>query len=204
VRITAEAKAQTGQAIRDAARRLFAERGLDGTSTRDLAKASDIAAGTLFNYFPSKEALALTLVAEAIQGAGSGSQDGAAASQASNLEADLFDLLIAATHALAPMRSYLGQVLEMGLSPLSAGALSPEAQRIRMGHLEGVVAVLTRHGLSSAATPPTMHLYWALFLAILSFWAADASPTQEDTRALIDQTVRMFTGSLAGRTEGLP
>jgi AcrR family transcriptional regulator len=48
---------ETDRDIRSAARKLFARRGLEGTSTRQIAKAAGIAVGTLFNYFPSKEAL---------------------------------------------------------------------------------------------------------------------------------------------------
>ncbi len=192
MRITAQAKAETEQAIRAAAKRLFAERGLDRTSTRDLAAASQIASGTLFNYFPSKEALALALVADALEA----SRGQSALRPGAAVDEDLFSIIASALRALEPMRGYMGQVLESGLSPLAAGSLSPEALRIRIGHLEEVVAALGRHGLAPGATPAAMHLYWALFLAVLSFWAADASPTQEDTRALIDQTVRMFTASL--------
>lgn len=40
--------------IERAARRLFAERGYDKTTTRAIAEAAEIGAGTLFTYFPEK------------------------------------------------------------------------------------------------------------------------------------------------------
>jgi AcrR family transcriptional regulator len=43
--------------IRDAARRLFASRGFERTTTREIADAAGIASGTLFLYAPSKEDL---------------------------------------------------------------------------------------------------------------------------------------------------
>jgi AcrR family transcriptional regulator len=43
--------------IRAAARRLFASRGFERTTTREIADAAGIAAGTLFLYAPSKEDL---------------------------------------------------------------------------------------------------------------------------------------------------
>ena len=45
----------TRQRILDAALRLFADRGYDGTTTKDLATAAHVAEGTLFRHFPSKK-----------------------------------------------------------------------------------------------------------------------------------------------------
>jgi len=47
----------TRQRILDAALRLFADRGYDGTTTKDLATAANIAEGTLFRHFPSKKTI---------------------------------------------------------------------------------------------------------------------------------------------------
>jgi AcrR family transcriptional regulator len=43
--------------IRDAAIRLFAERGIDGTTVRDIAQAAGVSPGLLRHHFGSKEAL---------------------------------------------------------------------------------------------------------------------------------------------------
>jgi AcrR family transcriptional regulator len=43
--------------IRDAALRLFAERGIDGATIRDIAKAAGVSAGLVRHHFGSKEAL---------------------------------------------------------------------------------------------------------------------------------------------------
>jgi len=47
--------------ILDAALRCFVERGFHGTSMPDIAERAGIAAGTIYHYFPSKEALVNTL-----------------------------------------------------------------------------------------------------------------------------------------------
>jgi TetR/AcrR family fatty acid metabolism transcriptional regulator len=49
--------------ILDAAARLFAERGFHRATTRDIAEAADVSEGTLYNYFESKDALLLAILA---------------------------------------------------------------------------------------------------------------------------------------------
>lgn len=50
-------KAQTRQAIFEAARRLFEERGFEAVTVAEVARAADVSEVTVFNYFPSKEDL---------------------------------------------------------------------------------------------------------------------------------------------------
>jgi AcrR family transcriptional regulator len=50
-------KAQTRQAIAEAARRLFGERGFEAVTVAEVARAADVSEGTVFNYFPAKEDL---------------------------------------------------------------------------------------------------------------------------------------------------
>ncbi|MBW4601664.1 MAG: TetR/AcrR family transcriptional regulator [Calothrix sp. FI2-JRJ7] len=58
-------EAQTRDRILQAAQRLFAAQGFDGTTTRDLAQAAGVAEGTLFRHFSNKKAI---LVEVATQG----------------------------------------------------------------------------------------------------------------------------------------
>ncbi|MBC6430083.1 TetR/AcrR family transcriptional regulator [Nostoc sp. HG1] len=50
-------EAQTRTRILQAAQRLFAAQGFDGTTTRDLAQAASVAEGTLFRHFANKKAI---------------------------------------------------------------------------------------------------------------------------------------------------
>lgn len=50
-------KLATRQKLGEVAFRLFAERGFDAVSVREIAEAADVSVTTLFNYFPSKESL---------------------------------------------------------------------------------------------------------------------------------------------------
>ncbi|MBJ6761801.1 TetR family transcriptional regulator [Myxococcaceae bacterium JPH2] len=50
-------KRATRAAIQRAALQLFTQQGYDQTTTEEIARAADVSLGTLFNYFPNKEAL---------------------------------------------------------------------------------------------------------------------------------------------------
>jgi AcrR family transcriptional regulator len=54
-------------AILDAARRLFWKNGYPGTSIPQIAKEAELAPGTIYLYFPSKEALYVELLMEGYQ-----------------------------------------------------------------------------------------------------------------------------------------
>src|SRR6478609_2478600 len=50
-------KLATRQLIAETARRLFAERGFDGVTVAEIARAAEVSEKTVFNYFPTKEDL---------------------------------------------------------------------------------------------------------------------------------------------------
>lgn len=50
-------KEETHNRIIDAALELFHQQGLDATTMEQIAEAADVAKGTLYNYFPAKEAI---------------------------------------------------------------------------------------------------------------------------------------------------
>src|SRR3954470_22751341 len=115
MRITNDAKLATRRRILEAAQRLFARDGFDGTATRDLAREAGIAAGTLFNYFPTKEEVALSLAVEALGEARADYERKRRGEE--SLEEDLFAFIAAGLRALNPLRGCLRPVLEGALSP---------------------------------------------------------------------------------------
>ena len=61
-RITASERDATRRRLVDAAKTEFAERGLAGARFDQISLAAGHAKGTIYNYFPDKEALFFTIV----------------------------------------------------------------------------------------------------------------------------------------------
>lgn len=194
MRITSEAKSATRQRILQAAMNLFVSEGWQQTTTRGIAVAAGIATGTLFNYFPTKEAIAADLMAGALEVAGEEFQSGG--SGENSLEADLFSFIWRGLRSLRDFRKCLGPASETIFSPLARQSPGSPGDGIRVSHLELVEAILTSHGFPAPRPAVTVQLYWTLYLGVFAYWAADDSPGQEDTLALLDQSLKLFVASL--------
>lgn len=57
-------EAETQTRILKAARKLFARRGYDGTTTRDLAQEAGVAEGTIFRHFENKKAILIEVATQ--------------------------------------------------------------------------------------------------------------------------------------------
>jgi AcrR family transcriptional regulator len=193
LRITAEAKTLTRERILETATALFKADGWDNTTTRGIASAAGIATGTLFNYFPTKEAIAATLIAEALQPS---DDQPSAACPGENTEAALFTLIWNGLAKLRDFRTFLGPAAEAIFSPLARSTPDSPGDAIRVHHLERVDSILTASGFSGWRSAVAVQLYWTLYLGVFEFWAADDSPGQEDTLALLDQSLRLYVASL--------
>jgi AcrR family transcriptional regulator len=212
MRVTAQVKEQTRQRILESARNLFSKNGLEQTTTRDISAAAGIAGGTLFNYFPSKEVLAMTIVAEALDQA---REDYASRLRGTeSLEEALFLHIITGLRRLERYRTSMTPILERAMSPFASSPENTDADRVRRDHLELVADILANHCRrcysatprpanelepDAATTDPdfvVMHLYWALYLGVLAFWSRDESEHQEHTLAMLDQAMQLFVNAL--------
>jgi AcrR family transcriptional regulator len=192
MRVTAEVKAATRQRILEESQRLFATVGFEACTTRQIAEASEIATGTLFNYFATKEQILAALVAEAL----ASSRHEFAADAASDLsfEEALFTDVARGLRKLKPFRKHLPALLATTLSPLAAAG-SEETDSWRLCHLETVVQLARRHGLAEPGAV-ALQLYRTLYTGVLMFWARDRSAKQQDTLALLDDSLSMFVAWL--------
>jgi AcrR family transcriptional regulator len=198
MRITAEAKQQTRERLLAVAHRLLARRRLADVTTREIAEAARLAHGTLFNYFATKEDLALALCRQLLDQA---EADCAAERRGEeSLEEELFAHAVAGLRRLSPYRAWAGALLGAAFRPGVPAEPSaddgPEALQAR--HLQTVRAALQRHRGGAAASPLALHLYWTLWLGVLGWWAADTSEHQQETLAVLDHSLRLLTASLDG------
>jgi len=198
MRVSAATKIATRERILEAALRLFAAQGFEATTTRDIAQAAEIATGTLFNYFPTKDAVVACLASEAA--ADALARFANRSTHGESLEEDLFALVALGLRRLKPLRKHLPSLLETSLSPLAATRQDNGAD-LRVAHLEVVAGLAARNGVRDLS-PLALQLYWTLYTGVLVFWAHDKSPKQEETLALVDQSVRMFSGWL--RDQAVP
>jgi AcrR family transcriptional regulator len=200
MRVTAETRSATRKRILEASQQLLAAQGFQAATTRDIARAAGIGIGTLFNYFPTKEAVAHALISEAYALAAQRFSQVRVRDESEllSLEEELFAHIAAVLRQLKPYRKYLTAVLDTQLSPLADQ--SGDAASFQAAHLETVLQIAGRHGAGESFSAVALHLYWTLFVGVLAFWSNDASPRQEDTLALLDQSLAMFVGWLTSST----
>jgi AcrR family transcriptional regulator len=216
MRVTAQAKTATRQRIVDASKKLFAQQGFEATTTRDIARAAEIAVGTLFNYFPTKESIVECLVRDACARAAQDfgvrvsavksrepARNLAHADEPLSLEEDLFAHAAGILRKLKPYRKYLPAILETTLSPLARNPANQDQPSLSTDHLETVSRIASAHGQQELLTATALQLYWTLWTGVLAFWAKDRSPRQEDTLALLDQSLAMFVGWLTSQPNHL-
>ena len=60
-------KQETRQSLMESALRLFSEHGYDATTVKDITDAADVAKGTFFNYFDTKEAILPAIAARQLE-----------------------------------------------------------------------------------------------------------------------------------------
>jgi AcrR family transcriptional regulator len=200
VRIDLQTKAATRNRILKVAATLFTRVGWDRATTRSIATSAGIATGTLFNYFPSKEGIAATLISDALAKAKDEFERRRRGEE--SLEEDLFSYVWTGLRYLQPSKTFLGCALETLLSPLARSFSEHPGDLIRTEHLETVERLIASHGVMEPLSVLTIQLYWTLYLGVLAYWATDVSPKQEDTMALLDRSLKLFVASLG--EEALP
>ena len=192
MRITADAKQATRERILEVARRLFRDQGFDATTIRDIAAEVGMATGTLFNYFASKEEVVVALAEEAFRDA---EREFAKKRRAgASLAEDLFLQVAAQLRSLRKLRKFILPAIETGLS--FPQTLRGNGPTLASDQLEAVAEIAREHQIDPERWPTVSPIYWALYVGVLTFWAHDKSPKQEDTLAMLDQAMNMYVNWL--------
>src|SRR5262249_47842429 len=143
--------------------------------------------------FESKEAIVAMLMSEALVEAQEELRK--RGSSGESVEEDLFALIWAELRSLSRFRKFLPAAAETIFSPMRRSAESHAGESLRVKHLEAVDQIIVTRGIPAPA-PLTMQLYWTLYLGVFAYWATDESPKQEDTLALLDQSLKLFVTAL--------
>lgn len=196
MRITQEAKEKNRKNILKTAAALFNEQGYEKTTTRDISRVCGLAKGTLFNYFPSKETLAMTMVAEAME-AGRQSYLKRKGEEES-LGEELFLFVASELRSLQPFRAYIGPVLESSMSVFSKHSTCPAGEQARLSHLQTIRTILAHHDYQLDHDSIAVILYWSLYLGVLAHWSMDISKKQQATLALLDYSIKVFVTTISG------
>jgi len=176
--------ALTRQRIVEAALRLFAAKGYEQTTMRDIAKETGCALGLAYRYFASKEELVLELYRWLVVQL----EEQARVLPPGSI-ADRFDhLMHALLTIMEPHRLTLVALSGAALNPLSrAGVFGAEGtevrQRARGAYL--VVVAEARDAPRVAQVEELATLLYGLQLALVLFWLQDLSIGMQQTEGLL-------------------
>jgi AcrR family transcriptional regulator len=196
LRVTTETRLATRERILSVTADLLLAQGWESVTTRDITAAAGIANGTLFNYFSSKEAIAASIVSDALETAEREFDRRRTGDE--SLDEDLFAFEWGSLKRLRQCRKFLAPAVAAIFSPLAQPAHEDPGGEIRARHLHTVQKILASHGVPQPLPAVLLQLYWTLHLGAFAFWANDSSPHQEDTLALLDRSLKLFAASLSG------
>ncbi len=189
-----ENKEKTKQAILAAALKLFAEKGFYNTSTRAISRKAGIAEGTLFNYFETKEDLALYFFEREMDDV-IGWFEGNPRIKRAALPEKLFAIIHHSLERLEPYEEFIGAVYLRALAPSSK--LSPwrlQNQERNLRYLRFIQDILAEAESEDRLPhlgdfgPYAFHLF---HLAIITYWLQDGSRGKEQTLALLDRCLKL-------------
>ena len=171
--------------ILEAALRLFAERGYEATTMRDVAREAGSSLGLAYRYFASKEEFALALYMRLAEE----SEEWAREGLTEGTVAERFEsAMLAKLDQVSPHRDPLSALLARTLdpnSPISALGEGTAGVRRKMG---GVFEEVVR-GASDAPGEKQLrelgNVLYALHLSILLYWFHDKTPDGGATRDLV-------------------
>jgi AcrR family transcriptional regulator len=196
-------KEATQKKILEISLKLFQTEGFDKTTMRDIAAKCGIALGTTYNYFPTKEHLALYFFESALDEVMERYRR--EAPPGASLEEKLFLLLSIELERIAPYEDFLNVAVTHAVVPGSKlHPMSADSQRLKAKYLDFVGALLEDAKKAGALQTFGMdemvrQAFWVYHLGIMMFWLNDASRKKEDTYVLLDKSLRFILTALRGR-----
>lgn len=192
-------KEATRRAILKAALGLFSRKGFHATATKEISRAAGIAEGTLFNYFRTKEDLALFFLEQEVEGLIEWFE-GQERLRGAPLPEQLFAIVHHHLERISPYEDFIGAVYLRALQPTSKlNPLSLDRQALNLRYLRFVRGVLAE-AEARREIPPVGDLgsygFGLFHLAMMTHWLQDGSPGKENTLALLDRCLKVAAGML--------
>lgn len=195
VRKREQNKEQTRERILKAAMELFRKKGFYKTTTREISQKARIAEGTLFNYFKTKEDLALYFFAKELQERIDWYYQDEYIQQAP-LPEKLFAITQHSLDRMAPYEEFIGAVYLRAFQPHSKlNPLSIDVQELRVKVLKFLRDVLAEAEENEDIPPVGDFGAYAValgYFGILTYWLNDRSEGKENTMALLDRSIHFF------------
>lgn len=187
----------TRQRILDTALHLFATKGYDQTTMRDIAAAADCSLGLAYRYFASKEDLVLELYRWLVVQL----EELVLVLPAASIADRFHHLMRALFAAMAPHRLTLVALSGAALNPLSrAGVFGAEGAEVRRRARASYLVVVSeaKDAPRASQTDDLATLLYGLQLALVLFWLQDMSDGTRQTEELL-----LFIHELFGRLRPL-
>ncbi len=172
-------KEATKKKLLEVSLQLFQKMGFGRTTMRDIAKKCGIALGTTYNYFPTKEHIALYFFERALETVMERYRREEPAD--APLEEKIFLLLSIELEQIAPYEEFLNLIVTHAVLPTSRlHPFSMDSQRLKMKYLDFVGSILEsskEKGEIATLGFDSMILsaFWVFHLGVMMFWMNDAS-----------------------------
>jgi AcrR family transcriptional regulator len=187
-------KERTKERILQAALKLLQKNGLEGTTTKQISQKAGIAEGTLFNYFKTKEDLALFFFHRETQALIDWFHSEARLRKAP-LPEKLFAIIHRQLEYIAPYEEFIGAVFFRALQPESRlNVLSFESQELRLKYLSFIREVLAEaeaKGEIPHVSGLGAYAVGLFYIGMVLHWLHDESRGKQKTLALLDRSLQL-------------
>jgi AcrR family transcriptional regulator len=199
----AENKERTRKKILRVALELFSKKGFYRTTTKEISARAGIAEGTLFNYFETKEDLALYFFEEELAALIEWFQGNHALHKAP-LPEKLFAIVYRHLERISPYEEFIGAVYLRSFQPVSKlNPLRLETQERNLRYLRFIQEVINESkdtGVIQRFGDLGAYAFALFHLAIISYWLQDSSRGKERTLALLDRSLKVADTMIQRRT----
>jgi AcrR family transcriptional regulator len=195
----AEKKALTKEKILAVALDLFNKLGFERTSTKQIARKAGVAEGTIFNYFKTKDDLALFFFDKELQTVMEAYRRDKRIQKAS-LDEKLFFVVERQLAFLASYEKFIGAVIFRAMQPGSRlNLMNLDSQALNIRYLKFIQKILETS--PECKKVPLLvelgpYVFGIYFLGVLSYWMQDTSKHKEKTLALMDRSLKLGVGML--------